>query len=266
MLEYILKDNHESADYVVFIHGLGGNSKVFYKQLAVFKRHFNILSIHLPGHGKSPKTTSYNEPFSIPVIAKEVIDVLDHLHIKRAHFVGISLGSMVIQNIMSRIPERFQSAVMGGAVPKMNLIAKTAMLFGDLTKNILPHHALYWMFAHIMMPRANHKAGREAFIKEAKQLDRDDFFSWFNLAREPEASYKYIHRAYKVPKLFISGTQDHLYVKYVRKQIKTLKNAKLVEIPNCGHVCNIEKASRFNELALDFVYDHIDIASKSKAL
>ena len=52
--EYFL---NEKADWVVFVHGAGGSSAIWFKQLKDFKAHFNLLLIDLRGHGKSVETS-----------------------------------------------------------------------------------------------------------------------------------------------------------------------------------------------------------------
>ena len=37
------------------MHGAGGSSSIWYKQLRAFKENFNVLLIDLRGHGKSKK-------------------------------------------------------------------------------------------------------------------------------------------------------------------------------------------------------------------
>ena len=53
-------------DHIVLLHGIGGNSQIFYKQIDEYKKKFNVLAIHLPGHGKSPDTDAYER--SLPMI------------------------------------------------------------------------------------------------------------------------------------------------------------------------------------------------------
>ncbi|WP_028784689.1 alpha/beta fold hydrolase [Thalassobacillus devorans] len=268
MLDYVLKTKDSTSEYVIFVHGIGGNSTIFYKQIKAFRKHFNVLSIHLPGHGDSPSTTSYSEKMSFQTVNEEIIALLNYLKIPKAHFVGISLGSMVIQNLISHFPERVRSTVLGGSIVRLNAVAKGLLVIGEAIKNFMPYHALYRLFAHILMPRANHKAGRETFIREAKKMKRKDFMSWYKVARHPKKTLKKIHNAAEVPKLFISGTQDHLCIKDVRKAVQKIAHARLAEIPDCGHVCNIEQADKFNELAINFInqYRHKKKIQNSVAL
>ena len=40
-------------DWVVFIHGAGGSSSIWFRQLRDFRKHFNVLLVDLRGHGRS---------------------------------------------------------------------------------------------------------------------------------------------------------------------------------------------------------------------
>ncbi len=42
-----------SDEWVVFVHGAGGSSSIWFKQIKAYKQHFNLLLIDLRGHGKS---------------------------------------------------------------------------------------------------------------------------------------------------------------------------------------------------------------------
>ena len=44
--------NDQTDEWVVFLHGFGGNYNIFHNQMDYFKEHFNLLFIDLPGHGQ----------------------------------------------------------------------------------------------------------------------------------------------------------------------------------------------------------------------
>ena len=122
MLHYSKYIHHKDAQWITFVHGAGGSSSIWYKQLRDLKKKHNILLVDLRGHGRS-KSPIYDKlkSYTFDVISDELIEVLDYLKIEKSHFVGISLGTIIIRELAERYPERCSSMIMGGAVMKLNL-------------------------------------------------------------------------------------------------------------------------------------------------
>lgn len=253
MLDYKLYKGRGS-EYIVLLHGIGGNSNIFYKQLKPFLKKYNILAIHMPGHGDSPDIDSYKERFSFDLIAREIGKTLDHLSIRKAHFVGISLGTIIVHHLLQTEPKRVRSAVLGGAITRLNLFAKSLIKLAWFTKDFIPFMWLYRILALILMPKDNHRDSRRFFIQEAYKMKRNNFLAWYHLAGDVEATYSKVQKnSEDVPKLYISGAEDHMFVKELEEDLRSDKSSELVILSNCGHVCNIEKADDFNQLSLDFM-------------
>ncbi|MDQ0254733.1 pimeloyl-ACP methyl ester carboxylesterase [Evansella vedderi] len=242
----------ESAPWVVLLHGIGGNSNIWYKQLKKFKRHFNVLAIDLPGHYPNDTLQAWEEEYSFEKCADMIVQVLDEYRIHKAHFIGISLGSVLIHQLVKRHQDRVYSAVLGGMILRFNLLSKVLLFLGHGLKKFLPYMWLYKLFAHIMMPKNNHKQAREMFINEAKKMCRNEFLKWFKLTRDVQATSKNIE-AYDVPRLYISGNEDHLFIKVLKKYLPNDRHGQLVELNDCGHVCNLEKSDEFNYHAITFI-------------
>ncbi|TMU87609.1 alpha/beta hydrolase [Bacillus sp. BHET2] len=260
MLEYNVQQG-VGKEYVVFLHGIGGNSKIFSKQLETFKEFYNVVTIHLPGHGHSPGIESYNEPFTIDLIVREVVDVLDDIGMEKAHFIGISLGSVVIHELLQKVPHRVKSAVMGGCITRFTFFSNTLLKLGHAVKNLVPFMWLYKLFAYVMMPKSNHKISRKLFIREAKKMKRKDFLGWYRLTPYVKSTYANVQeRASHIPKLYISGKEDHLFVRSLKEDTFGDTGATKVFLDGCGHVCNVEKPNEFNRLALDFIFIHQDVS------
>ncbi|QHE53978.1 alpha/beta fold hydrolase [Pontibacillus sp. HMF3514] len=253
LLEHIIYEN-DKKEYIVLLHGIGGNSRVFFKQLKAYTKEYNVIAIHLPGHGKSAKPQDYNEPFSLKLVADEVKRLLASLKIDKAHFVGISLGSIIIHTILQNHPSIVKSAVLGGTITRFTPLSKLLINLGDLTKDVTPHMWLYRFFAWIMMPKSNHKNARSVFIKEAKKLRRDDLLAWFRIAKTVDKTHKFLEQKAKgIPRLYISGREDHLFLDPLKKDLANDQDAELIVLEQCGHVCNIEKGKEFNQASLRFL-------------
>ena len=99
MLHYKTIANIPDGKWVVMIHGAGGNIEVWFKQVADFARHFNLVLVDLAGHGSSQTKEVFTTSFDFDLAADQVIEVVDHLKIRRAHFMGLSLGSIIVHAI-----------------------------------------------------------------------------------------------------------------------------------------------------------------------
>ncbi|WP_371018443.1 alpha/beta fold hydrolase [Pseudalkalibacillus sp. JSM 102089] len=259
MLDYKLYKSKKAncSETIVLIHGLGGNYGIFCNQIATYKKEYDVLAINLPGHGKSPSTYSYNMPFNRELVADEVILLLDELKISKAHLVGISLGSVAVHHLLQRVPERVQSAVLGGAITRYAPLATFMLRAGNAVKAFVPYMWLYKLFAYIMMPKANHASSRELFIREALKMNRRDFLAWYALTPEVNAAYANVQQySQNIPKLYISGEQDHLFLDPLLEDTKSDERAQHLILEQCGHVCNVEKPREFNDASLAFFNQH----------
>lgn len=258
MLDYKFIEN-KGKECIVLLHGIGGGRNVFHKQMKKYRKEFSVLAITLPGHGNSPDIADYRLPFSFNIVSEEIFKTMDAIGLKKCHFVGISLGSVILHNILQLRPERVKSAILGGAVTKFNLFSKSLLFTGGLLKEVTPHMFIYRLFANIMMPKKNHAVSREFFIQEAKKMKRHNFIKWFDIARNVESTYVSVQEVSKnVPKLYISGEEDHLFIKRLQKDVKDDQSAHVHIIEDCGHVCNIENAEAFNTASLTFMKKHED--------
>jgi len=119
MLHHKVHLHADSSEWAVFIHGFGGSSNVWFKQVRDFKAHFNVLLIDLRSHGKSTIFPQHRR-YSFELIAKEVGEVIDHVNIKRAHFLGVSMGSIIIRQLAILKPSVVQSMIFAGAVTTLD--------------------------------------------------------------------------------------------------------------------------------------------------
>lgn len=255
MLHYTKHICREDAQWVTFIHGAGGSSSIWFKQIRAFQKHFNVLLVDLRGHGKSKKPIYEKlKQYSFDVIGDEVIDVLDHLNINKTHFVSISLGTIITRELSERYPNRVSSMIMGGAVMKLNFRGQILMRVGSALKSVLPYLILYRFFALIIMPRKKHRESRNLFIGEAKKLYQKEFKRWFTLIAEvnPLLSLFRIKDA-GVPTLYIMGSEDHMFLPSITKLVQGHENSSLFVIPECGHVVNVERPHIFNEESTRFL-------------
>ncbi|MFT7151175.1 MAG: pimeloyl-ACP methyl ester carboxylesterase [Nonlabens sp.] len=256
MLYYKTYDHPDSTEWVTFIHGAGGSSSIWYKQVKEFKAHFNVLLIDLRGHGKSQEIFEryFSNEYNFENISLDVIEVLDYLKIKQSHFVGISLGTILIRTICELAPDRVKSLVMGGAVTRLNIRSKMLVVLGNATKKFIPYMWLYKLFAWIIMPRKRNQESRILFANQAKKLCQKEFVRWFGLTYKMNPLLRYFNENdTQLPTLYIMGDEDYMFLPQVMQLVRNHANSSLQIVPDCGHVCNVEQPDYFNNTAINFI-------------
>jgi len=256
MLNYTTYEHEENSAWVTFVHGAGGSSSIWHKQLREFKKHFNVLLLDLRGHGNSkPKfKDAFDERYTFDSITDDIVEVIDFEKIKASHFIGISLGTILIRNLAERYPERVSTMVMGGATMKLNFRSQLLMRLGIVFKSIVPYIWLYKFFAFIIMPYSNHKESRLLFVREARKLYQKEFLRWFKLTSEINPLLRLFRSAdIKIPTLYIMGGEDYLFLPSVEKVVQKHEMSSLVTIAYCGHVVNVEQPQIFNHLVIQYL-------------
>ncbi len=251
MLNYNTYLNEKTDQWITLIHGAGGSSTIWFKQLRSFKSEFNVLVVDLRGHGKSK--FSFQRNYNFDLVTQDIIEVLDQLKIEKSHFVGISLGTILIRNIAEQYPDRIQSMILAGAVMKLNLKSRVLMKLGIVFKSIIPYMLLYKLFAFIIMPKKNHKKSRLLFIQEAKKLYQKEFVKWFKMTAEIKPLLNlFREKELQIPALYLMGAEDHLFLPSVKHLVASHQKSELIIVENCGHVVNVEQPLIFNEKSLNF--------------
>jgi pimeloyl-ACP methyl ester carboxylesterase len=253
---HFLSPEHE---WVVFVHGAGGSSSIWYRQVREFRKSFNVLLVDLRGHGDSqpPVLLPYEgDRYTFDALAGEILEVLDHEEIASAHFVGISLGCILIRAIGEMAPERVRSLVMGGAIIRLNLRSRVLVALGNAFKRLMPYMWLYRLFAWIIMPRARHRESRNLFVSQAKRLCQKEFIRWFRLTYEvnPLLVRLFEQHELPIPTLYVMGDEDYMFLPPVSRVVARHKTfSRLEVIPECGHVVNVDRPEHFNRVSMDFM-------------
>ncbi len=108
-----------SGTPVILIHGYTANAEGKWVKSGIAQalaaRH-RVIAIDARGHGKSDKP---HDPGKYgPRMAADVIELMDHLKIAKAHVHGYSMGGAILTQILARHPDRLITAIYGGSGPQ----------------------------------------------------------------------------------------------------------------------------------------------------
>lgn len=98
-----------SGQDVVLAHGLGASHAFWYPKIVPeLARNHRVTVYDLRGHGRSAMPDS---GYRLPVLADDLVGLLDSLGIRRAHLIGHSFGGAIALELALRLPERVASVV-----------------------------------------------------------------------------------------------------------------------------------------------------------
>ena len=253
MLNYKVIKNSLDARWVVMVHGAGGSIEVWFRQVPDFARHFNLLLVDLAGHGGSVGEALCSG-INFEKTSRQIIEVVDAEGIQKAHFMGLSLGSIVVRVIAEMYPQRVESMVLAGAVTKLSVKTRTLIRLVDMFKNIIPYRSLKWLIAKFIIPQKKYAKSKSLFLRSAQKLNFDSFLEWMKLGEDiTQKMAELFSRQILIPTLYMMGENDHLFLTQARQAaIEGGDMVSMEVVPDAGHVCNVDNKSYFNRKSIDF--------------
>ncbi|MEN6291347.1 MAG: alpha/beta hydrolase [Methanobacterium sp.] len=115
---------HGEGKPLIFIQGLGteiSSAGLFTAELA---KKYSVITFDNRGTGRTDKPDVH---YSIGMMAEDTVGLMDVLGIKKAHFMGGSMGACILQVIAAKYPERVNSMVLYLATPQFSDTLKNAM-------------------------------------------------------------------------------------------------------------------------------------------
>ncbi len=263
--EVVASREQPDAPWLVFIHGAGGSIRTWKFQVEAFAPHYRLLLIDLRDHGFSKDILPEYEAYDFDIVAEDILRVVDHLEIEQAHFVSLSIGSVILQKLDIERPALIDRMVMAGAIFDGSKLMHMFVHSAKLLNWVLPYRAIYWIFSFIVLPRPNHRLSRYIFRRQSKRLTQGEYLKWVELYKPFfKLIRQYVNRPVSKKGLVVMGDQDHIFFRAAERFARIQENMRLSVIENCGHVCSIEAPELFNELVLKFLQD-LEVPAKVQA-
>jgi len=93
----------ETAPVVILSHSLGVDGDMWLPQVSSFTQQFRVVRYDTRGHGQ---TTASPGPYSMDLLGRDVLALLDELRLERVHFCGLSMGGAIGMWLGVNAPER----------------------------------------------------------------------------------------------------------------------------------------------------------------
>lgn len=240
--EYELNDRPS----ILLIHGFASSSYTFRKIVPLLRVEFSIISVDLPGFGRSEKSTSFI--YSFENYANMLLELLDHFKIEKTNIVAHSMGGQIALHMAKKSPERVDKLVLlcsSGYLrrAKKTLIYSSYLPFFDRVAYFYVHRKNVTDYLQNVFFNTNLIS--DEMIKEFSRplSDRGFYKSLIRLVRHREGDLEPNElKQIKIPTLLIWGENDRVVPVHVGKRlVQDLPNAKLITYKKTGHLITEER-------------------------
>jgi pimeloyl-ACP methyl ester carboxylesterase len=249
-----------SGTAVILVHEFAGDHRSWEPQLRFFSRYFRCVAYNGRGFPPSDVPEDGNR-YSQEHARDDVIAVLDHLRLERAHVVGLSMGGFATLHVGITYPQRARSLVVAGcgygAEPdkrdkfRAECEAAAASFEANWTeaakKYALGPTRVQFQnkdprgWAEFARQLVEHSAKGQALTMRGVQMKRPSLY-------ELTEAMKKI----SVPTLIITGDEDDPCLEPGLLMKRHIPTAGLLVLPWAGHTINIEEPDAFNRALLEF--------------
>lgn len=258
LFDRIAAEEEGEGPAVVCVHGLGGSSNTWTPLMPALARH-RVIRIDLPGSGRSQRAEG---ALSIERYVDAVLDVCTRLNVTRAHWLGHSLGTIVVQHIAASQPKLAGSVALFGPIMAPPDAARAAMNaraakaregvagMHEITQGLL--NAAVSADTRARLPIA------VAFVRESLMRQDGDAYarSCEALANAQAAAVERI----EAPVLLVTGDEDGVAppqaVRTMADKLHGAKSTRVVVMPRCGHWTPVERPEECQRELREFLATH----------
>ncbi len=242
---------HGGGDPLILIHGLGSSTRDWELQVPAFAKHFQVITLDLRGHGKSPKLPG---PYSMALFAEDTARLIKELVDEPAHILGISLGGMVAFQLALDYPDMVRSLIIVNSTPEMvtrTFKEKIAVWQRLLIVRLMGMRKMGQVLADRFLPRPDQAELKEIFIERWAENDKSAYLE----AMKAVVGWSVIDKLGEIscPTLVIGSDGDYFPTTDKEAYTKRIPGAELIIVKDSLHALPAEKPEEFNQIVVDFL-------------
>ncbi|HEY4069797.1 MAG TPA: alpha/beta hydrolase [Burkholderiaceae bacterium] len=243
LIDRVAVEDEGEGPVVVCVHGLGGSSNTWTPLLPALARH-RVVRVDLPGSGRSQRAEG---PLTIARYVDVLLGICARLNLTRAHWLGHSLGTIVVQHLAAAHPERVASVALFGpliAPPDAARVAITARAAKAREGAAGMHEITTALLnAAISADTRQRQPVAVAFVRES--LMRQDGEAYARSCEALAAAQPAAVERIAAPVLLVTGDEDGVAppqsVRAMADRLHGAKSTRVVVLPRCGHWTPIER-------------------------
>lgn len=232
---------------LLLIHGFPLSGRIWQPQLEALKGDFRLIAPDLRGFGNSDAPEG---PYSMDILADDMVGLLDHLGIERAVVCGMSMGGYVLLNMLDRHPHRVGGACFmvtrGGDDDAAGKERRVKLAREVLDKGA---QVVSSAFASVLFSSQAGDGERELIAEVCRIMERTrpSGLAGALIAMAGRPDYSHRLAGFNLPSLVIGAEFDQAIPPgESRLMAESLPDARLAIVPDAGHMAGMENPEFVN--------------------
>lgn len=236
---------------VVFSNSLGTDLRLWEPLLPLLPQGLRIIRYDRRGHGLSDVTEA---PYTMGQLVRDTEALLDHLAVREAVFVGLSIGGMVAQGLAVKRPDLIQAIVLSNTAARIGtaeMWAERAAMARAQGLGGLADTTMERWFSSRFRTGPDLPLWRNMFLATPLQ-------GWIGCAEAIAGTDFYSTTAgLRMPALGIAGDRDgSTPPDLVRETVELIPDAEFALIRSAGHLPHVEAPAQYAEILKGFLHGH----------
>ena len=235
-------EGQSGSSALVFSNSLGADYSMWDAQACEFRKRLSVLRYDTRGHGQSPPT---HGPYSIELLGRDVLSMLDALDLDRVHFCGLSMGGMIGMWMALNAPERLNKLVLSNTAAKIGTTegwnARIEAVQENGMKSLASAILERWFTPAFRQKTPETMAN---ILKMLEETNPDGYVACCAAVRDFDCREQLIK--IRTPTLVIAGAHDSATPpadgRFLAQQIPAARYLEL----SAAHLSNIEAQDQFN--------------------
>lgn len=247
-------EQYGQGPHLVMIAGLGIDHNMWAAEY--FAEEFCVTLLDNRGSGQS---STPEGPWSMEIMAGDVIALCDAIGIEKAHFVGHSMGGHITQMIGALYPQYCDKLVIACSEQIFSIISRLAtrqqitLMNYNLPPRVLLQNYLPLLFSMDFLEDKNKINAFLDFMLDNPHVQSPEGYILQTEALRTHDSRKLLQHI-KSPSLVLGCENDLLTpLKNSQYLAKHIPNSTLTVIPDCGHAPFVECPQTFNQLIMEYL-------------
>tara|TARA_B110000003_G_scaffold179930_1_gene179159 strand:+ start:2614 stop:3381 length:768 start_codon:yes stop_codon:yes gene_type:complete len=239
---------------VILMHGMFGSLSNLGNLARYLATHHRVISVDLRNHGDSP----HEQSMDIPLMANDVVELMDELGLSDASVIGHSLGGKIAMQVALNHPDRVAKLVVADISPVAYKPRQDAAL--DALIELSSAAILSRAEADALMAKHVPEHSTRAFLLKNLGRNVEGNYSLKLNMQAIAANYGSTLVAapeglpYQGPSLFLKG-ENSAYIQTKHQPVigQLFPNSKIQIIAGVGHWLHAEKPDEFNANVVEFI-------------